>query len=305
MGLFVIDIGGTNLRYSELVNSKKPKINKIKIESKKNFDEILISLIKTCKEPIENLVISAAGPKLGSLIKMTNQNLIIDPQSLKKKLRLKNCFLLNDLEAAGNYLKKIKPANKKILKKGKKINSNQVLIIPGTGLGLSLVLDNKKVVPSEIGNSKILVSDLINSNSNFEISNFSRIEDFISGPGITHIYNSIYKRDISSREIIKHALHKDSKALNVIKIFLEMLAKFLAEVALIYLPGNGIFLSGSFMRSLEIFIDKKKFTENFLKQVDYPHKQVLELIEINLIFEEHLSIYGCIEYFNSTQKGLN
>ena len=305
MGLFVIDIGGTNLRYSEITNIKKPKIKKIKIESKKNFDEILISLIKTCKEPIENLVISAAGPKLGSLIKMTNQNLIIDPQSLKKKLRLKNCFLLNDLEAAGNYLKKIKPANKKILKKGKKINSNQVLIIPGTGLGLSLVLDNEKVVPSEIGNSKILVSDLINSNSNFEISNFSRIEDFISGPGITHIYNSIYKRDISSREIIKNALHKDSKALNAIKIFLEMLAKFLAEIALIYLPGNGIFLSGSFMRSLEIFIDKKKFTENFLKQVDYPHKQVLELIEINLICEEHLPIYGCIEYFNSIQKGLN
>ena len=305
MGLFVIDIGGTNLRYSEITNIKKPKIKKIKIESKKNFDEILISLIKTCKEPIENLVISAAGPKLGSLIKMTNQNLIIDPQSLKKKLRLKNCFLLNDLEAAGNYLKKIKPANKKILKKGKKINSNQVLIIPGTGLGLSLVLDNEKVVPSEIGNSKILVSDLINSNSNFEISNFSRIEDFISGSGITHIYNSIYKRDISSREIIKNALHKDSKALNAIKIFLEMLAKFLAEIALIYLPGNGIFLSGSFMRSLEIFIDKKKFTENFLKQVDYPHKQVLELIEINLICEEHLPIYGCIEYFNSIQKGLN
>ena len=90
MGLFVIDIGGTNLRYSELVNSKKPEINKIKIEPKKNFDEILISLIKTCKEPIENLVISAAGPKLENLIRMTNQNLIIDPQSLKKKLGLKN-----------------------------------------------------------------------------------------------------------------------------------------------------------------------------------------------------------------------
>ena len=305
MGLFVIDIGGTNLRYSELVNSKKPKINKIKIESKKNFYEILISLSKTCKEPIENLVISAAGPKLGNLIRMTNQNLLIDPQSLKKKLRLKNCFLLNDLEAAGYYLKKNTLANKKIIKKGKKINSNKVLIIPGTGLGLSLILGNEKVISSEIGNSKILVSDLISTNNNFESSNFSKIEDLISGPGITHIYKSIYKREISSTEIIKNALHKDSKALNVIEIFLEMLAKFLAEIALIYLPGNGIFLSGSFMRSLEIFIDQKKFTENFLKQVNYPHKQVLESVEINLICEENLPIYGCIEYFNSTRKDLN
>ena len=305
MGLFVIDIGGTNLRYSELVNSKKPKINKIKIESKKNFYEILISLSKTCKEPIENLVISAAGPKLGNLIRMTNQNLLIDPQSLKKKLRLKNCFLLNDLEAAGYYLKKNTLANKKIIKKGKKINSNKVLIIPGTGLGLSLILGNEKVISSEIGNSKILVSDLISTNNNFESSNFLKIEDFISGPGITFIYKSIYKRKVSSTEIIKNALHKDSKALNVIEIFLEMLAKFLAEIALIYLPGNGIFLSGSFMRSLKIFIDQKKFTENFLKQVNYPHKQVLESVEINLICEENLPIYGCIEYFNSIRKDLN
>lgn len=305
MGLFVIDIGGTNLRYSELVNSKKPKINKIKIEPKKNFDEILISLSKTCKEPIENLVISAAGPKLGNLIRMTNQNLIIDPQSLKKKLRLKNCFLLNDLEAAGYCLKKNTLANKIIIKKGKKINSNKVLIIPGTGLGLSLILGNEKVISSEIGNSKILVSDLISTNNNFENSNFSKIEDLISGPGITLIYKSIYKREIFSTEIIKNALQKDSKALNVIEIFLEMLAKFLAEIALIYLPGNGIFLSGSFIRSLEIFIDQKKFTENFLKQVNYPHKQVLESVEINLICEENLPIYGCIEYFNSTRKDLN
>ena len=179
------------------------------------------------------------------------------------------------------------------------------MIIPGTGLGLSLILGNEKVISSEIGNSKILVSDLISNNNNFESSNFSKIEDLISGPGITHIYKSIYKREISSTEIIKNALHKDSKALNVIEIFLEMLAKFLAEIALIYLPGNGIFLSGSFMRSLEIFIDQKKFTENFLKQVNYPHKQVLESVEINLICEENLPIYGCIEYFNSTRKDLN
>ena len=43
----------------------------------------------------------------------------------------------------------------------------------------------------------------------------------------------------------------------------------------------------------------------FLKQVNYPHKQVLESIEINLICEENLPIHGSIEYFNSTRKDLN
>ena len=305
MNLLVIDIGGTNIRYLEIFKGKKNKIIKEKISSTSRFHNLLNEVISNCSNPIHNIVISAAGPKSNNSIKMTNQKFVIDSQKIKKKFNLKNCFLLNDLEAAGYILHKVSKDNKKIIKKGKKTNSSQALITPGTGLGLSFVIDNKIVIPSEIGNSKILISDIIDRNKKFSYSNFLKIEDFLSGPGLSKIYKSFYKKDVSSSEVVFQGMNNNPKALRVIKIFIEILAKFLAEISLIYVPGNGIFLSGSLMRSLKNFIDNDKFEDIFLKQVNKTHRKLLESIEINLIDKEHLSILGCIEYFNLTQKDLN
>ena len=304
MNLLVVDIGGTNIRYLEILRGKKNKIIKEKISSTSIFFNLLNEVISNCLNPIDNLVISAAGPKSNNSIKMTNQKFKIDSQIIKKKFNLKNCFLLNDLEAAGYILHKISRDNKKIIKKGKKTNSAQVLITPGTGLGLSFVIDNKIVIPSEIGNSKILISDITNKNKKFCYSNFLKIEDFLSGPGLSKIYKSFYKKDISSIEVVSQGMNNNPKALRAIKVFLEILAKFLAEISLIYVPGNGIFLSGSLMRSLKNFINNNKFEDIFLKQVNKTHRKLLESIEINFIDKEHLSIHGCIEYFNLTQKDL-
>ena len=304
MNLLVIDIGGTNIRYLEILKGKKTKIKKEKILSKLSFYNLLNKIISHCLNPIDNLVISAAGPKTNNSIQMTNQKFKIDSQLIKKKFNLRNCILLNDLEAAGYFLHKVSK-NKKTIKKGKKTNSRQVLVTPGTGLGLSFVIDNEIVIPSEIGNSKILISEIMTQNTEFSNLNFSKIEDFLSGPGLSKIYKSLYKSDISSNELILQGKNNNLKALKTIKVFLEILAKFLAEISLIYVPGNGIFISGSLMKALKIFIDKDEFINIFLKQVNKTHRRALELVEINFIEKEHLSIFGCIEYFNLVQKDLD
>ena len=304
MNLLVIDIGGTNIRYLEILKGKKTKIKKEKILSKLSFNNLLNKIISHCLNPIDNLVISAAGPKTNNSIQMTNQKFKIDSQLIKKKFNLRNCILLNDLEAAGYFLHKVSK-NKKTIKKGKKTNSRQVLVTPGTGLGLSFVIDNENVIPSEIGNSKILISEIMTQNTEFSNLNFSKIEDFLSGPGLSKIYKSLYKSDISSNELISQGKNNNLKALKTIKVFLEILAKFLAEISLIYVPGNGIFVSGSLMKALKIFIDKDEFINIFLKQVNKTHRRALELVEINFIEKEHLSIFGCIEYFNLVQKDLD
>ena len=93
---------------------------------------------------------------------------------------------------------------------------------------------------------------------------FSKIEDFLSGPGISNLYEVIYQKKLSTSEIIYQLSNNNRKALYVADIFLKMLAKFLAEISLIYLPGNGIFLSGSLIRELEGFIDKKRFKDKLI-----------------------------------------
>ena len=116
MNLLVVDIGGTNIRYLEIFKGKKNKIKKKKILSTSKFNTLLNEVISNCLNPIDNLVISAAGPKSNNLIKMTNQKFKIDSRIIQKRFNLKNCFLLNDLEAAGYILHKVSRDNKKIIK---------------------------------------------------------------------------------------------------------------------------------------------------------------------------------------------
>ena len=52
---------------------------------------------------------------------MTNQEFVIDAKKIKKRFNLINCFVLNDLEAAGYYLNKIKSNNKITLKRDKSL----------------------------------------------------------------------------------------------------------------------------------------------------------------------------------------
>ena len=77
----------------------------------------------------------------------------------------------------------------------------------------------------------------------------------------------------------------------------------LAKLSLIYLPGKGIYLSGSLVRSLKDFIIKKDFEQNYLlSNKNTPQHKILENTVINIIDQEHLALYGCLNYFNLTQK---
>ena len=305
MNLCLIDIGGTNIRYSFFCSNKKLSIKKKEIPSYKSFYQILNEILNEKETIVTDLIISAAGPKFNHIIRMTNQKFVIDTKKIKKKFNLQNCFVLNDLEAAGYYLDKIKSSNKKIIKKGHKFNNNQILVSPGTGLGLSLIINNQKVLSSEIGNSKFLKSEFLKIDKRLLKFKFSKIEDFLSGPGISKLYEVINQKTLSTPEIIFQLSNNNKKASYVVNIYLQMLAKFLAEISLTFLPGNGIFLSGSLVRELEIYIDKKKFKDDFLKQVNQSHKKLLNSISINVITKKHMSIFGCKEFFNSIQKDLS
>ena len=305
MNLCLIDIGGTNIRYSFFCKNKKLSINKKEIPCFKSFYQILNEILKEKETIVTDLFISAAGPKFNKIIKMTNQKFVIDAKKIKKKFNLQNCFVLNDQEAAGYYLNKIKSNNKKIIKRGYKFNNNQILVCPGTGLGLSLIINNQKILSSEIGNSKFLKSEFLKIDKRLSKSKFSKIEDFLSGPGISNLYEVINQKKLSTSEIFFQLSNNNKKALYVVNIFLQMFTKFLAEISLTFLPGNGIFLSGSLIRELETYIDKKKFKDDFLKQVNQSHRKLLNSISINVIIKEHVSIFGCKEFFNLIQKDLS
>tara|TARA_B100000941_G_scaffold15628_1_gene9515 strand:- start:1067 stop:1996 length:930 start_codon:yes stop_codon:yes gene_type:complete len=304
----LIDLGGTHMRFAILSveNNKIDSVNKKKLQLEDKLDTFLQDILAENKNQINNLVLSIAGPKLYGTIEMTNRTLKIDANKLKEKFNLKNCLILNDWEAIAYSYPSLKSDNliNLINPKTNFYNNNVLFFGPGTGLGVSLLIDEKYVQSTEVGNINLGVNELVGDEL-ASTNQFSKIEDTISGTGISKIYELKKDKKISSEDIFKLAKNGEDFALEIIEDLIDRIAILLSQLTLTYMPGKGIFLAGSMMRSLINFIDKKKFEKQFLANIESPQLEILKMTPINIVTKENLALYGCLNYFNSIQKDLN
>ena len=304
----LIDLGGTHMRFAILSveNNKIDSVNKKKLQLEDKLDTFLQDILAENKNQINNLVLSIAGPKLYGTIEMTNRTLKIDANKLKEKFNLKNCLILNDWEAIAYSYPSLKSDNliNLINPKTNFYNNNVLFFGPGTGLGVSLLIDEKYVQSTEVGNINLGVNELVGDEL-ASTNQFSKIEDTISGTGISKIYELKKDKKISSEDIFKLAKNGEDFALEIIEDLIDRIAILLSQLTLTYMPGKGIFLAGSMMRSLINFIDKKKFEKQFLTNIESPQLEILKMTPINIVTKENLALYGCLNYFNSIQKDLN
>ena len=304
----LIDLGGTHMRFAILSveNNKIDSVNKKKLQLEDKLDTFLQDILAENKNQTNNLVLSIAGPKLYGTIEMTNRTLKIDANKLKEKFNLRNCLILNDWEAIAYSYPSLKSDNliNLINPKTNFYNNNVLFFGPGTGLGVSLLIDEKYVQSTEVGNINLGVNELVGDEL-ASTNQFSKIEDTISGTGISKIYELKKDKKISSEDIFKLAKNGEDFALEIIEDLIDRIAILLSQLTLTYMPGKGIFLAGSMMRSLINFIDKKKFEKQFLANIESPQLEILKMTPINIVTKENLALYGCLNYFNSIQKDLN
>ena len=302
--VFLLDIGGTNVRYA-LAEKGKTSIEKIfkKNIGSESLDKLLEDLLTTESGKVLNIVISAAGPKLDGIIKMTNRSYKIDPNEIKEKFSLKECHLLNDWEsiAYGHAYLNQKDCINLINKEVSSYNKNSLYFGPGTGLGVSILLDDQIVISSEYGNTNIGVEELIGEDLS-KLHHFKSIEDTLSGKAISKIYKIKTRKNLSAEEIFSQAKNDDLVAKEIIQDFIERLAIILSDLTLSFLPGGGIYLAGNLTRSLKDFINTKIFEEKFLSKKAGPHLEILRNTPINIITKEHSPLYGNLNYFNLSQK---
>ncbi len=306
--ILLIDLGGTHLRFTVLSkdNNEIGLVTKKKLNLDEELDLFLKDVLADDKNQINNLVFSIAGPKLYGSIGMTNRTVRIDKEKLKEKFNLKNCLILNDWEAVAYSYPSLKNDDfiNLINLENNFYNNNVLFFGPGTGLGVSLLLDNKFAQSTEVGNLSLGVKELIGDEL-FSTNQFTKIEDIISGPGISKIYEIKQNKKLGSEEIFRLADNGDLISLEIIEDLINRLAILLSQLTLTFQPGKGIYLAGSIMRTLINFIDKEKFKKQYLSNIRNPQLEILKSTPINIVTKENLALYGCLNYFNLTQKDLN
>ena len=296
--LLLIDIGGTNMRYATAYSDSDEisSINK-KVFNEVTFYENLEELIK--EHNINTLIMSVAGPKIDNSITMTNKNFSFNQDKLKQKFKLKECYLLNDWESIAYSYGYIKESIK-IIQNGKTYNNNLLFLGPGTGLGAAFSM-NEVVLPTELGNTKNFIESL---KKNFKNVTFeaSRLEDIISGSGISKIYETLTHEKLSAEEIFKKFLDKEPDALFVINGFIKSLSQTLSDLALSFLPGKGILLAGSLSRSIYTHFNEQNFFKPFINNNTGMHFDILKNTPIGVITKERTPLYGNLSFYKNLNK---
>ena len=292
----LIDLGGTNVRHAFFINNALSKISKEKI-SDKEFIPFITKLLNEAESKIEYLVIAAAGPNNHDFINLTNRNLLINSKELENTLNLKKCLLLNDWEAVAFSLSEMKKKSFLSIKGNVPSNKNTLLIGPGTGLGVTLIIDDQ-IIPTEFGNVFSATKSMMESFGIESSEKFLSLENILSGPGIEMLYEEKFGKELSSEKIITLALERNEDALFIVNNFLKTLITIIDDLVLSF-TCKRVILGGAILNSLKSILTSKKILNYFSSRINPKYSQLIEEVQVDLLLEDEPGIYGCLAFLKT------
>ncbi len=310
--ILVADIGGTNTKFAVFDNKFKL------LFKEKHYTKY----IKNLKNPIDYILnkysiteacFAVAAPINKNKVKLTNANLIIDINKLKKSTKLKKIILLNDFEALGYGISLLKKNQIYKLNNKKYKKSNIAIIGAGTGLGMSIIT-NKKVVTSEGGHSSFIIQDELD----IEFYEYLRkkfkknpdLEKQLSGPGILNIYNFLQYKKFKQNKNIKKEIsmvkneekphlittysNKDPLCKKVIELFVKYYAKA-AQNLVLTSNASSLYIAGGIAPNILNNL-KKYFMKEFIKHQLSNYSRLLKEVPVFVILDYNATLYGAANY---------
>ena len=182
------------------------------------------------------------------------------------------------------------------IKEGSPSNKNTLLMGPGTGLGVTLIIDDQ-IIPTEYGN---VLSPTARMLDNFKLNGskkFSSLESILSGPGIEMLYEEKFQKKLSSEEIIKLALQGNEDEFYIIDNFLKTFFMIVDDLVLTF-SIEKIILGGSIMNSLEPMLASAQ--KYLISEVNPKYSQLIDKLQAILLLEDEPGIFGCLDLLKNT-----
>ena len=292
----LIDLGGTNVRHAFFIKDALSNISKEKI-SDDDFISFLQRLIDSQQNEIEYLVIAAAGPNNQVSINLTNRNLLIEANELTSKLGVKKCLLLNDWEAVAHSLNELNNKSLLNIKNGTPSSENTLLIGPGTGLGVTLIMNNE-IIPTEFGNTLSPTKNMLENFGLEKNEEFLSLESILSGPGIEKLYKEKFGKKLSSERIISFALEGNNDELFIVDNFLKTLISITNDLVLSFSCGKVVF-GGSILNSIKPILMSEKTLNYFPSEINPKYSSLIGKTQVDLLTEDEPGIFGCLAFLKT------
>jgi glucokinase len=262
----------------------------------------------------EYAVFGVAGPVISGKAVGTNLSWIVDEAHLKKQLKLKAAFLLNDVEATAYGVPLLDSTDLHCLNKGEQIQGGTIAVIaPGTGLGEAfLTWDGARyrAHASEGGHTDFAPATPLEDgllqylrDQGGQVS----YESVCSGIGLPSLYR--YLRDSGRAEeplwlaeqlaqtddptplIITTALEdKAGVCAETLKLFISILGTAAGNLALTVMATGGVFLGGGIPPRIITVLNDGPFMNAFCNKGRLSH--MMARIPVSVILNPKAALIG-------------
>ena len=313
------DIGGTNTRLALFeLNNNNFSLVAIKKCPSSSWDVLPIlikhflndhQLILKGKN-IQGAAFSLAAPLTSQNIRLTNLDLILDLQAIRRELNfIPQIQFYNDLEALAAGVLNAKPQDLVCLNphmpNKEEVNplANKAIIAPGTGLGEAFIVNGQTIVTSEGGHSdfaptsekEILLWRFLRAK--YDHVSYERV---LSGQGLLNIYQFLQKADdlqiqgaaiTDPKTITQWALQGNCPLCEkCLDIFLSILGAEAGNMALRTLSFGGVYLGGGIAPKILPKLEGNTFLQAFQNKGRFT--DLMKSIPLYVVLNEQLPLIG-------------
>ena len=256
---------------------------------------------------IDSACLAVAGPVHDQLADLTNLPWTIDVPRLKRQLDLDQLLLINDFQAAAHGISLLEPGDLVCLNDVSVAEEGlQVITGAGTGLGLALMgkcahLLGRAVHPTEAGHADYAPANeqqLRLSNYLHETLQMERVswETLLSGHGLVLLDAFLRGQDHpvlkTPATVTAAAERKDISARHAIRLFWDIYAAWIGNVALMYRPLGGLYLFGGMAMRLKPWFEPERFMEEAASRAAM--QDLVRETPIFIVTDEQLALKGAV-----------
>ena len=324
----VADIGGTNTRVA-LADGPVVRVSTIRKFPNRDFTGIDGVLARYMADegvgPVAGACVAGAGPVQDGAVTMTNlfdeagEAWIIDQGRVVQATGAATVAVLNDLQAQGQALGHIADANLRCVVDGPRHPGGAMLVVGlGTGVNAAPVHNTpwgRVVPPSECGH----VNMPVRGEGDLQLQSFieallasrdevphAGVEEVLSGRGLGNLHAFAVAEagggpERDSAAVLSALAAGDALAAEAARLYIHILGQMLADLALIHLPYDGIYLIGGMSRAMTPSFARFGLEPAFREMRRVP--LLTKDFSVSVVEDDFAALTGCAVYLANGAKG--
>lgn len=305
MAMLLADVGGTNARLAIARDGSidTDSVTRFRGDDYTGFDDVVRQFLRQQDQPrIRAVCVAVAGPVSGGRARLTNRAWDFDEDRLARLTGADHVRLINDLTALGyatpalagtDGLTLLRPAPADRARNGQGLVVNlgtgfnvcAVRRLPGGAIAALEAEEGHTSLPANI------YLRLLDAVGPEPAKGFVSTEHAFAGRGLSRLHAALTgTAPIRSERIDAAADAGDPAATATYALFTDLVGLLCRELALRFMPLEGLFLAGSVARSIADRFDR--FEASFLAQPQMRH--IPENTPVFLIRDDMAALQGCL-----------